>query len=388
MIRKTDPIRPSRRPAEIVRDYIETEFLRAGVRPETRLPTIHEFARHLNVGASTVRTVLKALAEEGKLKAVPGRGTFLTAQAETQAGTHHCLGVSLAAPLAGKRRGWGGAILLGLTEEALRTGQMVTTLDISRVTDARKALSRLDGVITFPSPDHSRELDRLCIEQKMPLVHVNPTHFHATANFVSNDFFKFAYTLALAWRECGRRRVAVAIGHPVNLSVSAAQVAAAFFLAYADCPDARVEILDEGLPTRPSGEARYYHKLGRRLIRRYLDKYGKNDLDAVYGFGDWTAEGAAQELLDAGKSIPGDVSVVGGTGMDAAHLTSGALVTMRQPMRAIGEAAVRMLLWRAQHKGLDAPGQYLMPALGEGTTLRAEEHEAFHQILDREKELV
>lgn len=393
-MQRTTQITTTKRPAELVRTYIEQEFFRPDISINTRLPTIHEFATHLNVSHSTVRAVLKTLSKEGKLKTIPGKGTFLTPEVESYSAlSHNCIGVNMRTR--SNEHGWGGSIFLGATEEALRANMMITTLDTaleenpSRA-DVHKAINRVDGIIAFPFlNNHTHELDHACEERKIPLVHVNPTHFHSTANFVSNDYFKFAYNLALAWRESERRQVVVILGVSVNNSVSAAQTVAAFLLAYSGCPDAQVKILEDQLPLNgEEGEGLYYKKLGHQLISQHIAQHGPDSVDAVYGFGDWTAEGAANALLEAGKTIPDEVSVVGGTGMNVVNFDFGPLVTMQQPMQKIGKAAIQMLLWRIQNHGFDTPGKYLMPELGKGATIRPTERKIYQRILKEEKELV
>lgn len=381
-------INAAKRPAEIVRDYIEAEFLRPQAKPVSRLPTIQEFSNHLNVSSSTVRSVFKALAKEGRLDTIPGKGTFLVSSPTTEVpARQNCIGVN--AP-EGPPEGWWGAIFLGVTSEALKANMMVTALGSIRKADsaqlnARQAISRVDGVIAFPDLGHAHEIDKVCREVSLPLIHINPTHFHATSNFVSNDFFGFAYHLALAWRETGRRKILLMMGAPVNDSVSAAHVFSAFSLAFASCPDARVEVADGSLLAQSFSGVSL--EMGRFLMKNHLDKHGVGGVDAVYAFGDLLAEGAIRELLQTGCFLPKDVSVVGGTGLDTAGASLGELVTMKQPMGKIGETAAEMLIWRIQHQSQDAPGIYLMPELGEGNSVRPEERKAFQRLLLQDKEL-
>ncbi|MBE2202909.1 MAG: GntR family transcriptional regulator, partial [Chthoniobacterales bacterium] len=371
------------------REYIEAKFFHPHANPASRLPTIQEFSRHLKVSPSTVRSVFKVLAREGRLDAVPGRGTFLvhSSGADTPA-LHHCIGINAAeAPM----EGWWGSIFLGVTGEALKENIMVTALGALRTADpsltgVRKALDRVDGVIAFPDLGHAHEIDGICAENNLPVVHVNPTRFHATANFASNDYFGFAHHLALAWRGSGRRKIVLVMAAPVTESVSSAQTYSAFALAFASCPDARIEVLED---TRPAHRfSSVSMEMGRHLMKGHLEKQGPEEVDAVYCFGDLLAEGAMRELLQAGRSVPGDVSVVGGTGLKTVKHDSFHLVSMKQPMRTIGEAAAKMLIERIRNQSQDAPGIYLMPELGEGNTIRPEERAAFQRSLRQDRELL
>lgn len=374
----------AKRPAEAVRAYLESEFLSSGATKAVRLPTIKEFSRHLNISTSTVRTVLKELTDEGRLTMVAGRGTFLVPGKSTAKTTrHNCLGINMPKTVI---EGWGGTIFLGAAAKALKENMTLTALGPLRTSEAESveslnALNQVDAMIAFPDRGHSHEIDRLCGKKNIPVIHVNPSGFQATANFVSNDYFSFCYHLALAWCKTGRKKIIVLNALSVNDSVSIAQTYAAFSLAVASYPEAHLTSL--GNAPREATQ-----KEGYQLMKQFLDEHGAESADAVYGFGDYLAEGAAQALLDAGHKIPSEVSVVGGTGLKPIRLSCGNLVTMKQPMQEIGKAAATMAITRVRQKGIDIPGRYIMPSLGEGTTLRTEERDAFQELLTQEKELL
>lgn len=384
------PITASKRPAEIVREYIEAEFLDSPtLAASSRLPTIHEFSRHLGVSVSTVRSVFKTLSQEGRLETIPGKGTFLLSSPKEETPTgHNCIGVNA---IEGSVDTWWGTIFLGITSEVTQTNRMVTALGTGAAGDSapvdwHQILNRVDGMIAFPQAGNAHEIDKACAELNLPVVHVNPTVFHATANFVSNDYFGFAYRLALAWRETGRRKIVLVVGSPVTDSVSAAQAFSAFSLAYASCADARVQVI-EGTPSEEQHFGTSF-ETGRVLMDDFLKANGPESVDAVYGFGDLLAEGAAHSLLNAGRSLPDDVSVVGGTGLKAVESGALHLVAMKQPMHKIGRMAARMVIWRIENHSHNVPGVYLMPELGEGSTIRTEERKAFRRLRTEDTELV
>ena len=378
----------AKRPAEIVRTYIESEFFHAQTEPNMRLPTIKEFSEHLNVSASTVRSVFKTLSDEGWLETVPGRGTFLVKQAApAKPSKHHCIGINSVEMPA---EGWWGAIFLGVTGAAFKSHMMVTALGAVRTTregnpNVSSALDRVDGVIAFPDSGYGHEIDTICAERKLPVVHVNPSSFHATANFVSTDYFGFAYRLAEAWRETGRRRIVLVMGESLANSVSAAQTYSAFSLAFASCREASLTLLEGANSGKAFGTISA--EMGQFLMEDHPRQHGPESVDAVYGFGDLLAQGAIKALEATGRKIPRDVSVIGGTGLDVVALNSGRLVSMKQPMKKIGESATKLLIWRIQNQGYHTPGVYLMPELGEGTSLRAEERQAFQRILKQDNAL-
>jgi DNA-binding LacI/PurR family transcriptional regulator len=68
------------------------------------------------------------------------------------------------------------------------------------------------------------------------------------------------------------------------------------------------------------------------------------DLDAVVAANDNMAAGALRVLRDAGRSVPGDVAVVGFDDLPIAMHTDPKLTTIHQPVQALGREAARMLI--------------------------------------------
>ena len=102
-------------------------------------------------------------------------------------------------------------------------------------------------------------------------------------------------------------------------------------------------------PAQPVWEAvtGFTHELSPEAVRR-LDGGG---YDAVVCPNDMVALGAVRHLAKRGVRVPQDVSVVGFDDVAWASLMEPALTTVRQPLAAIGAAAVRLLLERIQDPG-------------------------------------
>ncbi|MCD0453770.1 LacI family transcriptional regulator [Actinocorallia sp. API 0066] len=83
------------------------------------------------------------------------------------------------------------------------------------------------------------------------------------------------------------------------------------------------------------------------------------DLDAVYAASDPMAIGAMGELRKAGRSIPGDVAVVGFDDSASARLTVPPLTSVHQPVEEMGRAMAELLLARIQGRELAEPGVIL-----------------------------
>ena len=68
------------------------------------------------------------------------------------------------------------------------------------------------------------------------------------------------------------------------------------------------------------------------------------DLDAVFAQSDNMAAGALRALSKAGRTVPGDVAVVGFDDLPIAVTTDPALTTVHQPVQALGREMAKMLI--------------------------------------------
>jgi len=93
---------------------------------------------------------------------------------------------------------------------------------------------------------------------------------------------------------------------------------------------------------------------GAAAMRQLLDD--DPALDAVFVASDLMADGALRTLRQAGRSVPGDVAVVGFDDIELARYTEPPLTTVRQPILDIGREMVRQLLRLAA-------GEEIEPAL-------------------------
>ncbi|WP_019060139.1 LacI family DNA-binding transcriptional regulator [Streptomyces prunicolor] len=81
---------------------------------------------------------------------------------------------------------------------------------------------------------------------------------------------------------------------------------------------------------------------GATATARLLDEHP--DLDAMFVASDAMAAGALHVLRERGRSVPGDVAVVGFNDILTARHTQPALTTIRQPIVALGSEMTRMLV--------------------------------------------
>ncbi len=89
-------------------------------------------------------------------------------------------------------------------------------------------------------------------------------------------------------------------------------------------------------------EASWLHRDGYLGMKALLQK--KVPFTAVFAHNDRLARGAISALHGAGLRVPEDISVIGYDDTPEAEFSDPPLTTIRQPMRAIGQAATRLLI--------------------------------------------
>lgn len=101
-------------------------------------------------------------------------------------------------------------------------------------------------------------------------------------------------------------------------------------------------LAEHGLASHGAVDGDFSLDGGRRAMRELLAT--APELDAVFVANDLMALGALQELAAAGRSVPGDVAVVGFDDSPLAASAHPALTTVRQPIVAMGETLAARLL--------------------------------------------
>jgi DNA-binding LacI/PurR family transcriptional regulator len=92
-------------------------------------------------------------------------------------------------------------------------------------------------------------------------------------------------------------------------------------------------------------------------VRQYLLAGG--ELDGLFAVSDDGAIGALGALIQAGLSVPGDVSVIGFGDEGMGAYISPSLTTIRAPLQQVGAAAVELLFRRLRRENVEPPPQRL-----------------------------
>jgi DNA-binding LacI/PurR family transcriptional regulator len=97
-----------------------------------------------------------------------------------------------------------------------------------------------------------------------------------------------------------------------------------------------------GLDASRVAHADFSEDGGTRAMHELLATYP--DLDAAFVASDQMAAGALRVLTDAGKTVPGEVAIVGFNDVATARHTNPPLTTVSQPIQSLGREMARMLL--------------------------------------------
>lgn len=147
----------------------------------------------------------------------------------------------------------------------------------------------------------------------------------------------------------GHRR-ALYVGGPAEM-ISTRRRFSGFEKAMMEATAGRAEL------SRYEGE--YTVEAGRVAARRFLDEGAP--ATAIFASSDEIAIGLIEVLRAQNVSVPGDVSIIGFDDVGPLHLFAPPLTAIRQPVRAIGQRALALLLEMNQQKSQAASIEELLP---------------------------
>jgi LacI family transcriptional regulator len=187
----------------------------------------------------------------------------------------------------------------------------------------------VDGVIITGSLVDDPLLPQL-VEHGVPCVMVGRPPAGCEVSFVDTDNVAGAYQAVSHLARLGHGRIATIAG-PATTTVGLDRRQ-----GYLNAlNDRNHSLYDELVVESDFTEAGGYFAMRRLLPSRP---------DAVFVASDTMALGALRALREAGRSVPGDVAVVGFDDLPAAAYSDPPLTTVRQPIRQAGTQAVEVLL--------------------------------------------
>ncbi|MZD06512.1 substrate-binding domain-containing protein, partial [Streptomyces sp. SID5785] len=188
--------------------------------------------------------------------------------------------------------------------------------------------------------DHYRRL----AERKVPVVLVNASIDRLGFPCVACDD---AVAVEQAWRHLaslGHRRIGLVLG-PEDHVPSQRKLAAARSVAAAGGGELPEDAVERAMFSLEGG-----HAAAARLVER--------GITGIICASDPIALGAVRAARRAGRTVPADISVVGYDDSAFMNCTEPPLTTVRQPIEAMGRAAVELLMTQIQG-GTVPPGELL-----------------------------
>lgn len=212
-----------------------------------------------------------------------------------------------------------------------------------------------DGLVVMPvDPEANSDYYIGLVADGIHLVFVDRYVPRVNVDSVSTDNVMGGYLAGQHLVRAGRKRIAVVLTpsrERRSTSVQARLSGCAQALREADLDPPLV--VGSGVVDRAPDEQFAYH-----AVRDFLRAVGR-DCDGIFAVHDGLAYGAVEALVESGRDVPRDVSVVGFDDRDSSAYFHPPLTTVRQPMREIGEEAVRLLFRRFQEGTPAVPRQRL-----------------------------
>jgi DNA-binding LacI/PurR family transcriptional regulator len=204
------------------------------------------------------------------------------------------------------------------------------------VNDLRQG--RLDGVILIHTR-HEDPLPQLLIEEHLPVVLSGRPEHPMSISYVTVDQIAGGALVADHLIARGCTKIATISG---PLDTPAGQDRLAGF---------RNGMAARGLPAPVAVEGEFTWESGVAAMEQLLTEYP--EVDGVFIASDLMANGALSVLHKHGRSVPGDVAVVGFDDSSAALSCDPPLTTVRQPVEDMAAEMARLLLRQVDR--VDAP---------------------------------
>ncbi len=328
------------------------------------MPNIHDVAEAAGVSAGTVSNVLNRPSYVSRdtrdrvLQAIEELG-FYPARRKRQfrPGRVKTLGVTIA----NLDNPFFVDVALGAEEAATehKSGVVFCNSAYDAVREAQNldmlVQQRVQGIIIAPVDEDSPRLEAL-VDRGVPMVFVDRVAQDRDYWSVTVDDFRGGQLGCQHLLELGHRNIAF-VGHPEKSPKVLRRLEGARDAASKAPTAVNLEVISVKSWTIEAGQ-----RAGVSLAR----KQRSSRPTAVLCANDMVALGMMQQVVRAGLSVPGDLSIVGYDDLEWAAAATIPLTTVRQPRRLLGRTAVQMLLQRLEDAPGDSPAAnrvVLMPEL-------------------------
>jgi DNA-binding LacI/PurR family transcriptional regulator len=342
-----------------------------------RLPTTRELADAYRVSVNTIQTAFRELEADDLVQRRPGVGGFVKnryprsstmrplttigvvgAYSESQA---HVIESLRTSPSASPDE-WGYRIIQGLDWGLAPSGFNLTTFSYSNSDpDAlRKVLDKIDragstlaGLLCFMKDEGVEGLLEELDKRNLPWVTVNRPTENANHNFVTHDAFRGGRLIARCFARMGFERIAI-LSDALRWGNSAGDKYFGFLEGW----------IESGKLSRDADFVQctsHVDQAGYEAFSKYVERFGPPR--AVFAAGDFLALGAMRACRELGLAVPGQVDIIGSTGLRASEYSHPSLTVLDTPMEQMGGAAAQMLVEMAREGVRRMSGRYAKASL-------------------------
>jgi len=323
-----------------------------------RLPTTRALAAEYQVSLNTVQSAFRELEANDMVVRHPRRGGFVKTKAPRE-GMPRATTVGMVGPLPSMGEqvfhGWNYRIAHAAEAALAKQDFHVSLLSADGPLDLDRVRARLDhfgtdlaGLICLRVPGMQGLLDELD-RRNIPWVTINRASDHFVHNFVTADNLRGGEMVGRLFAKLGFDHVLM-LGRPLLTGGSESEKYFGFMRGY----------LDGGMSTRnvdyivcPDWD----EPSGYEAMKNHTERYGAPR--GVFCVGDLLALGAIRYCREHNLSVPGDVGIIGSTGLDVAEYSHPSLTVLQQPMEAMGIEAARMLLEMVREETRRLVGRYV-----------------------------
>jgi len=341
-----------------IRSYILDNIKQMNWLPDERIPSENELAAQFKVSRITIKNALAALAEEGLIYRIQGKGSFVSAHPSGEGAVYRTASEPAAAFLMPRLDNRFSANLLnGIENQLAEEGFHLLFCETgdSQETETRllKQMLRfpVKGIIVYPSygETYNEELLKLTL-QGFPIVVVDRYLKGVETNHVSSDHVLGAFEACSHLIQLGHRRIGF-ISTPAEGTTSIADRISGYEKALYE----HDILIDRHLRlvSLDSRKVNSVFRIGesdaesREVIKQFLAQTA--DLTAVIAVNSavgLTVMDAAEEM---GLSVPGDLSVVFLDDYELSGYSKIPPTCVSQEEYSVGREAVRLLVSIMEH---------------------------------------
>jgi len=332
-----------------IQKEIKKMIVSGALKPGDKLASEAEFMARHGVSSITVRKALVNLAEEGLIKRIQGKGSFV---AETQEG--HASGlIAVIMPYSLEPDISHLVILQGIQRQLSGDNYtLITEWYEKGVESEKQAIQRVierkvDGLLIYPNaPEEDMELYLNVSKMGIPHVWLDRNHFLIEGSFVGSDNYRGGLLAVQHLVDLGHREI-VFFEHEFGLSSER---------------------------ERYAGFNHILDKHGLTAGRRYaLDEKRENnvallcariqsgEITGIFCANDKVALHIIHLMQNEGVNVPQDVSVVGFDNWEGLKFMSQRLTTIQQDFMALGMMSAKLLVDMINNGGLPTPLKYVTP---------------------------